>query len=260
MENTHSEFTTKNSALDNPYIKHRSQFKPSMTYALGMKCTNGVILITDRKLTFGHGAEPEYIDKIQGDISGVLWACAGAVSEFEIFRRDIKDFVQIKKSRNEIITIDGFIKKLSQTTYEIFEKYRYDYGGFEVLVGISGKTSGDGKSWLGLILESGLIEPVNRYKAIGSGAPFGSVFVQEKWKQMNGMITMDKAAELGYLVIKYIERLELDDAVGLGKFKHPQMRFIPDNEQDYGPTDDFLDDIAQRVDEKLLAIINHIRT
>ena len=72
---------------------------------------------------------------------------------------------------------------------------------------------------------------------------------------------MKEAAYLGYLIIKYIESFQLDDAVGLGednKFKHPQMRFIPDNEQDYGPTDMVLDDIAKRVDAKILVIQKHI--
>lgn len=257
MENTYREFAARISVFDKHYIKRRSPMDSSMTYALGVRCVDGVILITDRKLTFGYGTQPEYIDKIHGDISGVLWAFAGAVGEFEIFRRDIKDFVRIKKSRNEVITMDGFVKKLSQTTYETFEKYRYEYGGFEVLVGISEP----GKSWLGHISESGLIEPVNRYMAIGTGAPYGAVYVQQAWKQKKGTITMNEAASLGYLVIKYIEKLELDGAVGLGKehlFKHPQMRFIPDNGQDYGPTEEFLNNTAQVVDEKIFSIMGHI--
>src|SRR5581483_10514256 len=89
------ESTVRISAFENPYIKRCSPCIPSMTYALGMRCTDGVILITDRKLTLLSGSQPEYIDKIQGDIPGVLWTSAGAVGEFEIFRREIKDFVQI---------------------------------------------------------------------------------------------------------------------------------------------------------------------
>ena len=74
---------------------------------------------------------------------------------------------------------------------------------------------------------------MNKYRAIGTGAPYGSIYLQEIWKQTEGAITMKEAAYLGYLIIQYIERFRLDDAVGLGEernLKHPQAIFSIDSQ------------------------------
>ena len=46
---------------------------------------------------------------------------------------------------------------------------------------------------------------------------------------------MDEIAELGYFIIRYIERFGFDSAVGTGKNKlNPQIRFVPNLKDDYG--------------------------
>jgi len=48
--------------------------------------------------------------------------------------------------------------------------------------------------------------------------------------------SMDEIAELGYFIIRYIERFGLDSAVGTDKNKpNRQIKFVPDNKDDYGP-------------------------
>jgi 20S proteasome alpha/beta subunit len=88
-----------------------------LTYALGVRCINGVVLIADRKLTINSGTSSEFIDKIHGDIRGVLWANAGASGTFELFRCYIRDFVQT----NQNITVDRFVTKLSEITHQLSE-------------------------------------------------------------------------------------------------------------------------------------------
>ena len=45
---------------------------------------------------------------------------------------------------------------------------------------------------------------------------------------------MDEIAELGYFIIRYIERFGLDSAVGTGKNKpNRQIRFVPNNKDDW---------------------------
>jgi hypothetical protein len=45
--------------------------------------------------------------------------------------------------------------------------------------------------------------------------------------------SMDKIAELGYFIVRYIERFGLDCGVGTGKSKpNPQIRFIPNDKDD----------------------------
>ena len=120
-----------------------------------------VVLVADRKLTINNGAGHEFIDKIHGDIKGVLWANSGDQGTFELFRCYIRDFVQT----NSNITSDGFIVRLSEVTRQLFENYKYYYGQYEVLVAISGTKTVDGKSALKLIFENGKIEPVNQFQA-----------------------------------------------------------------------------------------------
>ncbi len=79
--------------------------------------------------------------------------------------------------------------------------------------------------FLQYILPRGFAEPVRRYKAIGHGEPYGSVFLKQLWRSD---MTMNQVAELGYFIIKYIEATELDASVGVGN-GHPQVWFIPNN-------------------------------
>jgi hypothetical protein len=52
-------------------------------------------------------------------------------------------------------------------------------------------------------------------------------------------MTMVDTAEMGYFIIRYIERFELDLTVGTGQDKpYPQIRFIPDGESDYRPSEE----------------------
>jgi hypothetical protein len=59
-------------------------------------------------------------------------------------------------------------------------------------------------------------------------------------------MNMKQVAELGYFIIKIIEKYELEDTVGLSKKQEspesrPQIWFIPDhNVSDYQASNDFL--------------------
>lgn len=220
-----------------------------MTYVLGARCVNGVVLVADRKLMINGGASSEYIDKIQGDIRGVLWANAGASGTFELFRCYIRDFV----TTNPNITVDRFVTKLSEVTHQLFEDYKYDYGEYEALVAISGRRLADGRSSLRHVFESGKIESVPKFHAVGGGAPYGLVYIKELFDK-NPTLTMNQAAEMGFFIIKYIEKYQLDNTVGLGtdcKNKYPQIHFIPDNEPDYPAAEKLLGQIEQSVNERL---------
>jgi hypothetical protein len=100
----------------------------------------------------------------------------------------------------------------------------------------------DGKSNLRHVFQTGRIEPVPKFHAIGSGAPYGLVYIKELFNK-NPTVTMNQAAELGFFIIKYIEKYKLDNTVGLGtdcKNKYPQIHFIPDIEPDYPATEEQL--------------------
>ena len=83
--------------------------------------------------------------------------------------------------------------------------------------------------------QDGRPEIVDKYKAIGNGAPYGSIFLKTHWRKD---IIMDEAADLAYFIIRYIEKFKLDLSVGTGEeFPEPLIRFIPNIPYSVGKVD-----------------------
>ena len=63
---------------------------PPLTVVIGAKCSDGVVLIADKKLTdiFG-GKPPEYKHKLSGDLGHFLIGYTGLEDVFHIFRKSI---------------------------------------------------------------------------------------------------------------------------------------------------------------------------
>jgi 20S proteasome alpha/beta subunit len=57
-----------------------------MTYILGSRCSDGVVLVGDRKVTLEHGATHEYEDKLFNDIWWLVVGSSGISGLFEKFR------------------------------------------------------------------------------------------------------------------------------------------------------------------------------
>ena len=104
-------------------------------------------------------------------------------------------------------------------------------GGFDALIGISGKKFriNNNRSVLNYYFQDGRPEPVSQIKAIGTGSPYGSIFLKQNWER-NNSLRMEQVAELGYLIIRYIETFELDQTfeldltVGLNEL-HPLLNY-----------------------------------
>jgi DNA-binding beta-propeller fold protein YncE len=74
------------------------------------------------------------------------------------------------------------------------------------------------------VYPAGFTEVVPKYRAIGHGEPYGSLIMKILW---HPEMKMKQVAELGYYIIKHVEKFELDSSVGVGNNK-PQIWFIPD--------------------------------
>src|SRR5215211_4377 len=180
---------------------------PRMTYVLGSRCVDGVVIISDTKFTIDSGFDIGYIydtDKITGEFTGYITAFAGKRHKFERFRSEIREFrstqpCQISVDRL-LIGMSDIMAKINRTTSD---------DNFELLVGISGVYFPDRRSVLRHFSISGGYVPINSFKAIGS-EPFGKVYLRY-WRL--GM-TMNEVAELGYFIIKYIQEMQLDNGVG----------------------------------------------
>ena len=88
-------------------------------------------------------------------------------------------------------------------------------------------------------------EPVHHYRVLGSGEPYGSIFLNRFCKKEK---TMEEIAALGHFIIKYIERFELNDRIG----GEPQIWFIPNTGQLRTPSDYQNKKFKENSDEKLM--------
>jgi hypothetical protein len=73
---------------------------------------------------------------------------------------------------------------------------------------------------------AGVADEVPKYIAIGSGEPFGEVFLSHLWRDN---MTMSEAAEVDHFIIRYIDRFRLNETVGVGD-KQPQIWLLPNND------------------------------
>jgi 20S proteasome alpha/beta subunit len=58
---------------------------PRMTYILGSKCKDGVVLVADRKFSIEQGGGIDFIyDKLFGEYNGIIMGFAGTRRRFEL--------------------------------------------------------------------------------------------------------------------------------------------------------------------------------
>jgi 20S proteasome alpha/beta subunit len=221
-----------------------------MTYILGSRCQDGVVLVGDRKLT----AETSYSfeEKIFMDVPPVVLASSGVYGLFDKFRNKVAAHLAEHPQQPAQI----FLEAIENFTLELNETYRERLRGqvFDVLAGVRG---GD-RSVLYHVQPNGFAEPVKRYRVIGHGEPYGSVFLKGLWRTD---ITMTQVAELGYFIVKYIERFELDSSVGVGS-EHLQIWLIPDAQSlpiDQAPAT-WLDAFKKKTESNLQKLDENLHT
>jgi 20S proteasome alpha/beta subunit len=165
---------------------------------------------------------------------------------FELFRNDLADYITTYKSAYHA---NPTIYKINSQIAEIIFKLNNRYHGesFDLLVAISGVTTLENRSRLIHFYPDGTMQSVIDCKSIGTGAPYGSIFLKQNWHQD---MTMKEVAELGYFIIKYIERYNLDLSVGVNTDK-PQVWFIPDREVDHSADSKLLDEYEENTRKHL---------
>lgn len=183
-----------------------------MTYILGARCRDGVVLIGDKKTL--RGSIPSEHDKLIQIFPNVIMGGAGTRGIVERFSDEIKN----KVTNGEINNDKELLDFAEDRTLELHRRYYYRTGGLDIIYGIR---SGNESELFNIVTSSGVAEPVKEYTAIGSGEPYGAFLVKEFW---NKEMTMLDFARLAYFVINYIIKFKLDDSVG----GDPQVWFMPD--------------------------------
>jgi hypothetical protein len=194
-----------------------------MTYILGSRCADGVVLIADRKFEDKEiGAGYFYGDKLFGEIRNSIIGFSGSRPTFELFRIKLRDAVSdynLDKSKPPL-SKDKFLLMIWRLMSELKSKVRED-DLFEALVATGGKNT---FANLHYFYADGKPVPIDTCRPIGV-KHLGDVLLYNLW---SAHLSMNLVAEIGYLIIKYVEKFELQNSVGVGN-NEPQIWFIPDH-------------------------------
>ena len=183
-----------------------------MTYILGARCVDGVVLVGDRKIL--RGSVPSYNDKLIQVLGSVVMGGAGTRGIFERFSDEIK----AKVDDGTITNDKELLEYTEDRTLELHRRYYYRIGGTEILIGMR---TGYTAELFNIVTENGVAEPIKECIAIGSGEPYGLFLLKKLW---NKEMTMIDFAKLGFLLINYVVKFKLQDSVG----GDPQIWFMPD--------------------------------
>jgi hypothetical protein len=162
--------------------------------------------------------------------------------------------IPVKESRNSIDFL-AYLKELEAITERTNAEYAGRvHGDFDILVATQGVGRG---ADLYYIYPDGVSSYIDTYKAIGTGAPHGSLFLKKFWRQDMSML---EVARLGFFVLRLIEKFDLDVNVGTNPW--PQIWFIPNkgevHEEDLSVMESFqrfADERLSKLDFELLTML-----
>jgi 20S proteasome alpha/beta subunit len=198
---------------------------PAMTFILGCRCPDGVLLAADKKVTLidNGSVEFDYREKLFVLFRHIIVGSSGSTDNFELFRGSVIDY---HNRHPDEITFDNVVTTLSPIVYKLNKRYNFQYDfAFDTLVATQPP---DRPSSLNFISRNGLPHEVIDYCAVGSGKTYAKVFLEKSWDKD---MMMEQVAELAYFIIKYIEDFKLNSGVGVGDHE-PQIWFIPNNKRD----------------------------
>jgi 20S proteasome alpha/beta subunit len=214
-------------------------FKKDMTYILGARCKDGVVLVGDTKVTVGGGTDFQFGKKIVRPLPNVIMGSAGASGMYKAVQdRIITALIQMERESSErarqenirplpaIVTEEEFYTLVNQVIRQMHrdfdeDRYMITYNLMILCASRIGKPEAQITAFTG----DGVPEPVNDYMVIGHGEPYGSVFLKKLWKKT---MNMEQTAKLGIFILKYIQDMHLDSSVGYNMEYLPQVVYIPD--------------------------------
>jgi len=221
-----------------------------VTYILGAKCIDGVVLVADKKVIYD-GHRIRYQRKLFSIGDFTIIGAAGPVSSFEKFKAELELIV---REYDINVEVNSFMKQIEEITQDVNDAYMHKLHReeFELLVAIHSPKTG---ITLQYVAPRGYSEEVTTYRAIGEGEQYGSVFLNQLWDEG---ISMVEAGELGYRIINYIEKLSLNDSVGVADHK-PQVLFMTNDGKLREASDSLLNRLKTNSDVWIERVKNSIK-
>lgn len=202
--------------------QHR-RYHRDMTYILGARCKDGVVLVGDTKITVENDADFEYEGKINYPFDSAVFGSAGIGGLYKNFQNMIMTKIRYGA---KIKTEEEFLNLIGDTILEMRRHYGEDrYLINDNLSILCASRIGGKKAHLTEFNEYGIPEPVNGIRSIGHGYPHGKIFTKKLW---NKNMTMEQTAKLGLFIIEVIKKMHLDYSVGYTTKVLPQVAVIPD--------------------------------
>jgi len=205
--------------------------KRDMTYILGAKCRNGIVLVGDTKITIGDGTDFTYAKKITFPLNNVVMGSAGTKGLYEEFQRRITtkvDLITTTKGSNKLLinTENGFLTLITKVIREMHNDYGKDSYQITRNLMILCATRIRPQSRLTVFYGDGSSEIVNDIRAIGNGESYGTLFHKKMWTKS---MTMKQTAKLGLFIIRCIQKMHLNENVGYRRRQKcwPQVVYIP---------------------------------
>ncbi|MEX0595670.1 MAG: hypothetical protein WD512_04145 [Candidatus Paceibacterota bacterium] len=202
--------------------------KKDMTYILGARCCDGVVLVSDTKVTIDNGADFAYTKKLFKPFNSVVMGAAGISGLYASFQDRMNLAVSNDEDQGINVSNVGTMSVIAENVIRnMHDTYKEDRWlitqNFNVIMGMRMGLEAELKCFNGL----GTPEPTDlrKPKVIGHGEPYGAMFIKELW---NEDWTMERTARLALFVIKIIRDKEIDSSVGYIDECLPQVYYIPD--------------------------------
>ena len=242
-----------------------------MTFILGSVCSDGVVLIADKKITY-ENRHPEYREKLSMQYYPIVFGSSGSVDLYERFLYEalskaqrshkITQNVQYATSGgitehdttnpDVAISLQPYLQDLEKSVKELNNNYSTYYGsGFDILLAVWTKDKG---SVLYYIPPKGIGTKIFEYMVIGTGERLAEMVLGPLWRKE---MTMEQVAKIGYFIIKYIEQYDLDYKVGVGSL-YPQIYFVANSGEVSRAEADKLESYEKETNTRLEQIKNGI--
>ncbi|MHA1130442.1 MAG: archaeal proteasome endopeptidase complex subunit beta [Candidatus Helarchaeota archaeon] len=158
---------------------------------LGIKCADGVVLASEKRLTFGRGIQSKSVKKVFRLTDNIGIAFAGLISDFQVVKDTLGAFIRLYELENKkSISVNAAAK---QTSSMLYNRRIFPYFTNTLMAGVDET----GPKVFALDPIGSIIE--DDYAAIGSGSEI-AVGVLEN--EFNTKITTKEAKDLAIRAIR----------------------------------------------------------
>ena len=196
----------KNRLKNNQGNRHLKERYDLMTYILGARCQNGVVLVADKKGIEGNtSTKMQKIRKIDG--YGYI-GFSGTEETYNTFELALTQYEFPENIKNKLVLISTLISKINKR-FPLDEQIELLYAYYNDKI----------NQWeIKKFNQYGGMSNVHEEQAIGSGRQMGQIFIKTTAKAVREQKKdkIEMMSGIGIIIIRAIEKLGLDENVGMG--------------------------------------------